>query len=262
MSDDKSKENLKEGTLISHLLELRDRLMRMVIVLVVAFVPCVIYGNDVLTWLARPLTAVLPEGNQLVSTSVMGVFTTPFTLSFYVALVIVMPYLLYEIWGFVAPGLYKHEKRFAAPLVFSSIVLFYAGMAFAYFLVFPGVFQFLVSITPKGVDMMTDIGKYVSFAMTMFISFGLAFEVPIVVILLVLTGMMSIQKLTASRGYVIIAIFVIAAIITPTTDAISQLAMAGPMWLLYEGGVIAARLMTRNRPKDENEDKAAAGSSS
>ncbi len=251
--DDKNKDNLKEGTLVSHLLELRDRLMRMVIVLVVAFVPCLIYGNDVLTWLAKPLTAVLPEGNQLVSTSVMGVFTTPFTLSFYVALVIVMPYLLYEIWGFVAPGLYKHEKRFAAPLVLSSIVLFYSGMAFAYFLVFPGVFQFLVKITPQSVHMMPDIKEFVSFAMTMFLSFGIAFEVPIVVILLVLTNMVKIEKLTASRGYVIIGIFVVSAIITPTTDAISQLAMAGPMWILYEGGVIAARMMTRNRPKSEED---------
>jgi sec-independent protein translocase protein TatC len=254
MSDeDKNRENLKEGTLISHLLELRDRLMRMVIVLAVAFVPCVYYGNEMLTWLAKPLTAVLPPGNQLVSTSVMGVFTTPFTLSFYVALIIVMPYLLYEIWGFVAPGLYKHEKRFAGPLVFSSIVLFYSGMAFAYFLVFPGIFKFLVQITPNSVKMMPDIESFVSLAMTMFLSFGIAFEVPIVVILLVLTGMMKIEKLTASRGYVIIAIFVIAAIITPTTDAISQLAMAGPMWLLFEGGIIVARLMTRNRPKDEEE---------
>ncbi|HEX2589983.1 MAG TPA: twin-arginine translocase subunit TatC [Rhizomicrobium sp.] len=253
--DDKNKENLKEGTLISHLLELRDRLMRMVIVLGVVFVPCVYYGNEVLTWLSQPLKKALPPNSKLVSTEVMGVFTTPFTLSFYVALAVVMPYLLYEIWGFVAPGLYKHEKRFAAPLVFSSIVLFYSGMAFSYFLVFPGVFQFLVSITPQGVEMMTDIGKYVSFAMTMFISFGLAFEVPIVVILLVITGMVKLEKLTASRGYVVIGIFVVSAIITPTTDAISQLAMAGPMWILYEGGVIVARMMTRNRPKDE-EDKA------
>jgi len=253
--EEKKKENLKEGTLISHLLELRDRLMRMCLVVAVAFVPCYIYGNDVLTWLARPLIAVLPEGNQLVSTSVMGVFTTPFTLSFYVALVVVMPYLLYEIWGFVAPGLYKHEKRFAAPLVFSSIVLFYSGMAFAYFLVFPGIFQFLVKITPQSVHMMPDIKEFVSFAMTMFLSFGIAFEVPIVVILLVLTNMVKLEKLTASRGYVVIGIFVVSAIITPTTDAISQLAMAGPMWILYEGGVIVARLMTRNRPKGEEESK-------
>src|SRR5262245_37938348 len=172
------KEKLAEGTLISHLLELRDRLMRMCIALFIAFIPCVIFGDEILVFLSEPLKAALPPGAKLVSTDVMGVFTVPFTLSFYVALAVAMPYLLYEIWGFVAPGLYKHEKRFAGPLVFSSIALFYSGMAFAYFLVFPGVFQFLVSITPKGIEMMTDIGKYVSFAMTMFLSFGIAFEVP------------------------------------------------------------------------------------
>src|SRR5689334_21460982 len=176
--EEKNKENLKEGTLISHLLELRDRLVRMAIVLGVAFLHCVYYGNEVLTWVSQPLTKALPPNSKLVSTEVMGVFTTPFTLSFYVSLAIVMPYLLYEIWGFVAPGLYKHEKRFAAPLVFSSIVLFYSGMAFAYFLVFPGVFQFLVKITPQSVHMMPDIKEFVSFAMTMFLSFGIAFEVP------------------------------------------------------------------------------------
>lgn len=255
---DKRDEKLAEGTLISHLLELRDRLMRMVIALLVVFIPCAVFGNDILVFLSEPLKAALPPGSALVSTEVMGVFTTPFKLSFYVALAIVMPYLLFEIWGFVAPGLYKHEKRFAGPLVFSSIALFYGGMAFAYFLVFPSVFRFLVSITPAGVQMMTDIGKYVSFAMTMFISFGIAFEVPIVVILLVLTGLIKVEKLTASRGYVIIGIFLVAAIITPTTDAISQLAMAGPMWLLFEAGVIVARMMTRNRPKDDTTDDAAA----
>ena len=252
----KDKEKLAEGTLISHLLELRDRMIRMAIALIIVFVPCVYFGNEILTWLADPLVAKLPDDSSLVSTSVMGVFLTPVKLSFYVALVVIMPYLLYEIWGFVAPGLYKHEKKFAAPLVFSSIALFYSGMAFAYFLVFPGIFEFLVKITPVNVKMMTDINEYLSFVLTMFLSFGIAFEVPIVVILLVLTNMVRIEKLTSSRGYVIIGIFVVSAIITPTTDAISQLAMAGPMWILFEGGVIAARLMTRNRPKpaaDEEE---------
>jgi sec-independent protein translocase protein TatC len=240
-------EKLAEGTLISHLLELRDRMMRMSIALLVVFLPCAYFGNDILVFLAEPLKSALPAGSALVSTDVMGVFTAPFKLGFYVALAIVMPYLLFEIWGFVAPGLYKNEKRFAGPLVFSSIALFYGGMAFAYFFVFPNVFKFLVAITPKGVQMMTDIGKYVSFAMMMFISFGIAFEVPIVVILLVLTNMVTVEKLTASRGYVIIGIFLVAAIITPTTDAISQLAMAGPMWLLFEIGVIIARSISRKR---------------
>jgi sec-independent protein translocase protein TatC len=253
MSEER-KEKLPEGTLISHLLELRDRLMRMCIALGVVFIPCAYYANEVLSWLAKPLTAVLPKDTSLLSTSVMGVFLAPFKLSFYVALVIVMPYLLFEIWGFVAPGLYKQEKRFAAPLVVSSILLFYGGMAFAYFLVFPGIFHFLVDITPLGVKMAPDINEFLSFVLTMFLSFGIAFEVPIVVILLVLTNIVRIEKLTQSRGYVIIGIFVVAAVITPTTDAISQVAMAGPMWLLFEGGIIVARLMTRNRPKPEPED--------
>jgi sec-independent protein translocase protein TatC len=257
--ESKAKEKLAEGTLISHLLELRDRLMRMCIGLAIVFVPCVIFGDEILTLLAEPLRKELPEGSSLISTSVMGVFLAPFKLSFYMALTVVMPYLLYEIWGFVAPGLYKNEKRFAAPLVISSILLFYGGMAFAYFLVFPGIFHFLVDITPANVKMMTDISEYLSFVLTMFLSFGIAFEVPIVVILLVLTGMVSVEKLTKSRGYVIIGIFVVSAIITPTTDPISQLAMAGPMWLLYEGGVIVARLMTRNRPKPQAEDAQESG---
>jgi sec-independent protein translocase protein TatC len=260
MSEDKDKkdEKLAEGTLLSHLLELRDRMMRMVIALVVAWIPCAIYGNDIITWMAEPLKAALPPDSSLVSTTVMGVFSAPFKLSFYVALAIAMPYLLYQVWGFVAPGLYKKEKRFAFPLVLASIILFYTGMVFSYFIVFPNIFRFLVSITPKNVKMMTDIGEFVTFAMTMFLSFGIAFEVPIVVILLVLTGMVKVSQLSKSRGYVIIGITVVAAVITPTTDPITQLAMAGPMWLLYEGGLLAARLLVRGRQTEsEAEDSGA-----
>jgi len=238
------------GTLISHLLELRTRLMRMAIALMVVFIACASYANELFEWLSHPLREALPKEATMATTTVMGSFTTPFTLAFYIALAITMPYLLWELWRFVGPGLYRHEKRFAVPLFVSSVVLFYAGIAFSFFLVFPGVFRFLVATTPRGVQMMTDINEYVSFALTMFLSFGLAFEVPIVVILLVLTGIISVDKLTGSRGYVIVAIFVVAAVITPTTDAISQLAMAGPMWVLYEGGVIAARLMLKMKRKD------------
>jgi sec-independent protein translocase protein TatC len=171
-----------------------------------------------------------------------------------VALFIAMPVVLQQLWGFVAPGLYRHEKRFAVPLLVSSILLFYVGVSFAYFFVFPLMFQFFAATTPAGVQMMTDINNYLDFALTMFFAFGVAFEVPIAVVLLVLTGMVDIKKLSAARGYVVIGIFVIAAILTPP-DALSQCMMAIPMWLLYEAGIIFARIMTRGRPKTEDENK-------
>jgi sec-independent protein translocase protein TatC len=251
---DKS-ESTAEGTLLSHLLELRDRLMRALIAVCVVFLPCAYFANDIFEFAARPLLAQLPKGGSLIATSVMSPFTTPFKLSFMVALFIAIPYVLYQVWGFVAPGLYKHEKRFAVPLLLSSIVLFYCGVAFAYFLVFPVMFQFFAATTPAGVQMMTDINNYLDFALTMFFAFGVAFEMPVAVVLLVITGIVSIDKLVAARGYVVIGIFVIAAILTPP-DALSQTMMALPMWLLYELGVIFARVMTRNRAKPEAEPDA------
>ena len=248
-------DSMAEGTLLSHLLELRDRLMRALIAVCAVFVPCAYFANDIFEFAARPLLAQLPKGGSLIATSVMSPFTTPFKLSFMVSLFIAIPYVLYQVWGFVAPGLYRNEKRFAMPLLLSSIVLFYAGVAFAYFLVFPVMFQFFAATTPAGVQMMTDINNYLDFALTMFFAFGVAFEMPIAVVLLVITGIVSVEKLTAARGYVIIGIFVIAAILTPP-DALSQTLMAVPMWLLYELGVIFARIMTRNRPKPEAEPNA------
>jgi sec-independent protein translocase protein TatC len=245
-------DSMAEGTLLSHLLELRDRLMRALIAVCAVFVPCAYFANDIFEFAARPLLAQLPKGGSLIATSVMSPFTTPFKLSFMVSLFIAIPYVLYQVWGFVAPGLYRNEKRFAMPLLLSSIVLFYAGVAFAYFLVFPVMFQFFAATTPAGVQMMTDINNYLDFALTMFFAFGVAFEMPIAVVLLVITGIVSVEKLKAARGYVIIGIFVIAAILTPP-DALSQTLMAVPMWLLYELGVIFARIMTRNRPKPEAE---------
>jgi sec-independent protein translocase protein TatC len=173
---------------------------------------------------------------------------TPFKLAFFVALFAAMPYVLYQVWAFVAPGLYRHEKRFALPLLVSSIILFYVGVAFAYFAVFPVMFDFFASTTPAGVRMMTDITSYMDFVLTMFLCFGLAFEVPVIVVLLVLTGLVKVDKLAEIRGYVLIGIFVIAAILTPP-DAISQTIMAVPMYLLYEGGLLMARLMQRMRSK-------------
>jgi len=250
-------DHLAEGTLLSHLLELRDRLMRALIAVCVIFAPCAYYANNIFEFAARPLLKQLPKGGSLIATSVMSPFTTPFKLSFMVAVFIAMPYVLSQIWGFVAPGLYKNEKRFALPLLLSSIILFYGGVAFAYFLVFPVMFQFFAATTPAGVQMMTDINNYLDFAMTMFFAFGVAFEVPVAVVLLVITGLVPIEKLTAARGYVVIGIFVIAAILTPP-DALSQTMMALPMWLLYEAGLIFARIMLRMRagqPRDGEETR-------
>ena len=248
-------EKLAEGTLLSHLLELRTRLMRAVAAVVVVFIPCAIYANEIFEALSKPLQAKLPKGAAMIATGVMSPFTAPFKLSFMVALFIAMPVVIGQIWGFIAPGLYRHEKKFAAPLLFSSILLFYVGVTFAYFVVFPVMFEFFATTTPAGVQMMTDINQYLDFALTMFLAFGVAFEVPIAVVLLALTGLVSVEKLGSSRGYVVIGIFVIAAILTPP-DALSQIAMAIPMWLLYETGIIFARLMVRERKKNRAADDA------
>lgn len=238
------REQLAEGTLISHLLELRDRVLRAFLSVMLLFLPLAFFANDIFTFVAQPLIAQLPAGSSLIATSVISPFMTPFKLTFFVALFLAMPYVLYQIWAFVAPGLYRREKRFALPLLVSSIVLFYSGVAFAYFVVFPVMFEFFANTTPAGVRMMTDITSYLDFVMTMFLCFGLAFEVPVVVVLLVLTGLAKVEKLAAARGYVLIAIFVVAAFLTPP-DAISQTIMAVPMYLLYEGGLLMARLMNR-----------------
>ena len=243
-------EKLAEGTLISHLLELRNRLVRTLLAVAIVFVPCAIFANDIFTFVARPLLAKLPAGTTLIATSVVSPFLTPFKLALFVALFVAMPYVLWQVWAFVAPGLYRHEKRFAIPLVFSSIVLFYAGVAFAYWFVFPVMFGFFASTTPEGVAMMTDIASYMSFVLTMFFAFGIAFEVPVAVVLLVLSGLVSLDRLRTSRGYVLIGIFVIAAFLTPP-DAISQSIMAVPMYLLYEGGLIMARVLGKKRDERE-----------
>jgi sec-independent protein translocase protein TatC len=237
-------EKLAEGTLISHLLELRDRLIRAMIGVALAFMPTVFYSNQIFSFVAKPLREKLPKGATLIATGVMTPFTTPFKLSFYVALIIAMPYVLYQAWSFVAPGLYRHEKRFAVPLLVSSILLFYIGLAFAYEFVFPVMFQFFASTTPEGVSMMTDITSYLDFVVTMFFCFGIAFEVPIAVVLLVLMGVVRLEKLKEIRGYVLIAMFIIAALLTPP-DPISQCTMAIPMYLLYEGGLFMARILSR-----------------
>ena len=239
-------EKLAEGTLISHLLELRDRLIRCCIAVGIAFVPCMSFSNDIFSFVAEPLIKKLPQGASMIATGVMTPFTTPFKLSFFAAVLVAMPFVLYQLWAFVAPGLYRHEKRFAVPLLVSSILLFYVGVVFSYLFVFPVMFQFFASTTPKGVSMMTDISSYLDFALRMFFAFGVAFEVPIAVVLLVITNIVSLEKMKSNRGYVLIGVFIIAAFVTPP-DAVSQSIMAIPMYALYEGGILMARILSRVR---------------
>jgi sec-independent protein translocase protein TatC len=239
-------EPLAEGTLISHLLELRTRLLHAVIAIVACFVPLAFFQDELFTLIARPLIDKLPEGTSLIATSVVSPFMAPLKLSLIMAVFLAMPYVLYQVWSFVAPGLYRHERRFALPLIASSIVLFYVGVAFAYFIVFPLMFQFLASTTPVGVKMMTDIANYLDFVLLLFFAFGIAFEMPVAVVLLAATGLVKVEALQRNRGYVILGIFIVAAFLTPP-DAISQSFMAVPMYLLYELGIVFARITQRRR---------------
>jgi sec-independent protein translocase protein TatC len=242
------REDLAEGSLISHLIELRDRLLRAVIVVAVMFVPCAIFSNELFTLVATPLIEKMPAGTSMIATSLVSPFLTPLKLSLFVALFLAMPYVLYQAWAFVAPGLYKHEKRFAVPLVGSSIVLFYCGVAFAYFVVFPIMFAFFTTSAPVGVQMMTDISSYLDFVLLLFFAFGVAFEIPVATVLLAATGMVSVETMAKNRGYVLIGIFIVAAFLTPP-DAISQSFMAVPMYLLYEIGILGSRFLIRQREK-------------
>ncbi|HET7203942.1 MAG TPA: twin-arginine translocase subunit TatC [Steroidobacteraceae bacterium] len=239
-------EPLAEGTLISHLLELRSRLLRAVVAIAICFVPLAFFQNELFTLVAQPLIEKLPRGTSLIATSVVSPFMAPLKLSLIIAVFVAMPYVLFQVWAFVAPGLYRHERRFAAPLVVSSIVLFYAGIAFAYYVVFPLMFQFLASTTPTGVKMMTDISNYLDFVLLLFLAFGIAFEMPVAVVLLVATGLVRLEVLKRNRGYVVLGIFIIAAFLTPP-DAISQSFMAVPMYLLYELGIVFASFAKKRR---------------
>jgi sec-independent protein translocase protein TatC len=239
---DEDGEVLKEGTLLSHLLELRNRLLKALLATLVIAAPCLFFANEIFSWISAPLIAQLPEGTSLIATSVMAPFMTPFKLALLAAIFFAMPVILYQVWAFIAPGLYRHERRFALPLFVSSVVLFYAGAVFAYFVVFPVAFRFFVGTTPEGVRMMTDMTQYMDFAVLMFFAFGLAFEIPVATVLLVRTGLVRREKLAANRGYVILGIFIVAAFLTPP-DPVSQTMMAVPMYLLYEIGLLMSRLM-------------------
>ncbi len=241
-----------EQPFMSHLVELRDRLLRMVMAIGIALVVLFPFANDIYTFIAEPIRAQLPEGSTMIATQVASPFMTPFKLALVSAVFVAMPYLLFQIWGFVAPGLYQHEKRFAVPLLASSICLFYLGMAFAYYLVFPLVFAFFTATTPEGVAQMPDITYYLDFVLKLFFAFGVSFQIPIATILLVAMGMTTAESLADKRPYVIVGCFVIGMLLTPP-DVISQTLLAVPMWMLYEAGIFFSRFFKKRDAEEEPE---------
>ena len=235
------------GTLIEHLVELRTRIIRAALAVLIVFLVLFPWARDWYALLAEPMIAALPQGGQMIATDVVGVFLVPVKVTLMLAFLIALPVVLWQAWAFIAPGLYQHEKSLAVPLMVASLGLFAAGMAFAYFVVFPSVFAFMAAIAPEGVAWMTDIDKYLSFVLTTFLAFGLTFEVPVVVIVLVRMGIVSLEKLRAWRPYVIVGAFVIGAIFTPP-DIMSQVLLAVPLWLLYELGLLLAQFI---KPRDK-----------
>jgi len=237
-----------DSSLVEHLLELRTRLLRALAGLAVVLLVLLPFANKLYAWLAAPLLEKLPAGGQLIAVQVASPFFTPLKLAFFVALLVSAPWLLYQAWAFVAPGLYQREKRLAMPLLVSAVALFYAGCAFAYFVVLPAVFGFLTTIKPEGVAMMTDINAYLDFVLVIFLAFGASFQLPVALVILVSLGWVTPEQLRAGRGYAVVGIFILAALITPP-DVISQLLLAIPMCLLYEAGIAASRMVV---PRDKD----------
>ncbi len=248
----------KEQPFVSHLLELRDRLLRMVVAVFVLFLCLFPFANDLYLYVATPLIARMAEGTSVIATGVATPFLTPFKLSLMASVFLSMPFILYQFWAFVAPGLYKHEQKLVMPLLVSSSILFYLGMLFAYYVVFPLVFAFFIGTTPEGVAVMTDISQYLDFVLTLFFAFGLAFEVPIATILLVWTGMARPEDLGSKRPYVIVGSFVIGMLLTPP-DVISQTLLALPMWVLFELGIQFSRFFVREDREDDSDGNGATG---
>jgi sec-independent protein translocase protein TatC len=237
------------NSLIAHLIELRSRVLKAVASVFIVFLCLVYFANDLYHWLAMPLQDVLPANAQMIATDVASSFFAPFKLTIVLSFFIAIPMVLYQIWGFVAPGLYKNEKRLVAPLLLSSTLLFYSGMAFAYYVVFPLVFAFFTSVVPEGVVNNTDITSYLDFVLKMFFAFGLSFEIPVAIVLMCWTGMTTPASLRAKRPYVIVGVFVLGMLLTPP-DIISQTLLAVPMWILFEFGVIVGGIYTK---KDQEE---------
>lgn len=249
MSEPKQTEstsNDPEMPIIAHLTELRDRLLKIVLSVLVIFAGLFYFANDIYAFVSQPLQDLMPEGTTMIATEVTSPFLTPFKLTLVLSVFAAIPVILYQVWGFIAPGMYQHEKRLAVPLLASSILLFYGGIAFAYYVVFPLVFGFFTSIGPENVTIMTDINSYLDFVLKLFFAFGFAFEIPIAIVLLVWTGIASADKLAAKRPFIVVGCFVIGMLLTPP-DIISQTVLALPMWLLFELGLFAGRMIVKTR---------------
>ena len=243
----------QELSFLEHLVELRSRLLKASAAVLIVLVCLLPFARKLYATLAAPLTAVLPEGSSMIAIDVASPFLTPFKLALLLALILSIPVVLYQFWAFVAPALYRQEKRLARPLLYSAVFLFYAGCAFAYFVVFPLVFGFFTRVAPDGVTVMTDISKYLDFVMTLFLAFGIAFEVPIATIILVATGMVSVEKLSKARAYVVVGAFAAGMLLTPP-DIISQTLLALPMWLLFEIGLLMSRILLPHRVAEPAEE--------
>ncbi len=237
--------------LIQHLLELRSRILRSVVVVVVVFLGLFYFANEIYTFVSQPLRTYLPEGASMIATEVASPFLTPFKLTLVVSVFVSIPFILHQVWAFISPGLYRHEKRLAIPLLVSSVLLFYGGAAFAYYVVFPLVFSFFTSVGPEDVTIMTDINKYLDFVLKMFFAFGVAFEIPVATVLMVASGLTTVESLKEKRPYVVVGCFVVGMLLTPP-DVISQSLLAIPMWLLFECGIIFSRF-AKNPAKQTEE---------
>ncbi len=242
----------KEMTFVQHLVELRDILLRSVIAILVIFISLFPFANEVYSFIAAPIISVLPQGSNIIAIGVISPFLTPLKMALIMAVYIAMPYLLYQVWKFIAPALYKHEKQMVMPLVISSTILFYAGLLFSFYIVFPVIFGFLSSIGPSIVDFTPDIQYYLDFVLKVSFAFGIAFEVPIATILLIMFGATTIENLKKNRPYVVIGAFILGMLLTPP-DIISQTLIAIPMWLLFEAGLIFAPLFTNKEEDSESE---------
>jgi sec-independent protein translocase protein TatC len=239
--------------LVAHLTELRDKLLRSLLAVLIVFICLFPFANEIYAFVSEPLRSILPEGATMIATDVASPFLTPFKLTMVAALFLAIPYVLYQVWSFIAPGMYRHEKRLAVPMMVSSVALFYAGAAFAYFVVFPLIFAFFTSVGPTDVTIMTDINRYLDFVLKLFFAFGLAFEIPIAVILSVWAGITTPDALVKKRPYIIVGCFVIAMLLTPP-DIISQALLALPMWVLFEVGVFFGRLIERRKSSEERSE--------